>query len=102
MSTLHTINKSPFERSSFSSALTHLRSADALLLIEDAVLAARRGSAFAVDLEKAARSCAIYVLAPDLAARGIEETNLIPKAKVVDYGGFVDLVIQHQRTQAWL
>jgi tRNA 2-thiouridine synthesizing protein B len=102
MPTLHTINKSPFERSAFISALNHLKPADALLMIEDAVVGARRASAFAGVLENAAKNCAIYVLGPDLAARGMAEADVIPGAKLVDYGGFVDLVTQHDRTQAWL
>jgi tRNA 2-thiouridine synthesizing protein B len=102
MSTLHTVNKSPFERSSLISALNHLRPGDALLMLEDGVVGARKGSAFAGLFESAAKGCGIYVLGPDLAARGIAEGDVIPGAKLVDYGGFVDLVTAHQRTQAWL
>lgn len=102
MSTLHTVNKSPFERSAFVSALNHLRPGDALLMMEDGVVGARKGSAFAGLLENAAKSCSVYVLGPDLAARGMGETDMIAGAKLVDYGGFVDLVATHDRTQAWL
>ena len=102
MPTLHTVNKSPFERSAFISALNHMRPGDALLMIEDGVVGARKASAFAALLENASQRCAIYVLAPDLAARGMAEKDLVPTAKLVDYGGFVDLVVQHARTQAWL
>jgi tRNA 2-thiouridine synthesizing protein B len=102
MSTLHTVNKSPFERSAFISALNHLRPGDALLMMEDGVVGARKASAFAALLETAAKSCSIYVLRPDLAARGIGENSLIATVKLVDYAGFVDLVTAHRRTQAWL
>jgi tRNA 2-thiouridine synthesizing protein B len=102
MSTLHTINKSPFERSAFLSALSHLRPGDTLLMIEDAVVGARKGSAFAAPLENAAKNCNVCILGPDLAARGMGEADLIAGAKLVDYGGFVDLVTGHDRTQAWL
>jgi tRNA 2-thiouridine synthesizing protein B len=102
MSTLHTVNKSPFERSAFVSALNHLRPGDALLMMEDGVVGVRKGSAFAGLLESAAKSCSVYVLGPDLAARGMGETDMIAGAKLVDYGGFVDLVATHDRTQAWL
>jgi tRNA 2-thiouridine synthesizing protein B len=102
MPTLHTINKSPFERSAFASALKHLRPGDALLMIEDGVVGARKGSAFAAVLENATRGCHVYVLSPDLAARGMKESDLIQDAKPVDYSGFVDLVTSHDRTQAWL
>jgi tRNA 2-thiouridine synthesizing protein B len=102
MSTLHTINKSPFERAAFASALDHLRPGDALLMIEDAVVGARKGSAFAARLENAAKNCSVYVLGPDLAARGMAKNETIAAVKQVDYGGFVDLVASHDRTQAWL
>jgi tRNA 2-thiouridine synthesizing protein B len=102
MSTLHTVNKSPFERSAFISALNHLSPGDALLMIEDGVVGARKGSAFAGLLESAAKGCSVYVLRPDLAARGMGENDVIAGAKLVDYGGFVDLVTTHDRTQAWL
>jgi tRNA 2-thiouridine synthesizing protein B len=102
MSTLHTINKSPFERSAFISALNHLRPGDTLLMIEDAVVGARRGNAFAGLLENAAKNCSICILGPDLAARGMGKNDMIQGAQLVDYGGFVDLVTSHDRTQAWL
>lgn len=102
MSTLHTVNKSPFERSAFISALNHLRPGDALLLIEDGVVGARKGSTFAERVEGAAKTCSVYVLGPDLAARGMGEKDMTAGAKLVDYGGFVDLVTAHDRTQAWL
>jgi len=102
MFTLHTVTKSPFERSAFISALNHLMAGDALLMIEDGVVGARKASAFAALLESAAKSCSIYVLGPDLAARGMGENDVIAGAKLVDYGGFVDLVTSHNRTQAWL
>lgn len=102
MSTLHTINKSPFERSAFISALNHLKPGDAVLMIEDGVVGARKASTFADLLAKAAETCSVYVLGPDLAARGMGETDVIQGARLVDYGGFVDLVAAHDRTQAWL
>ena len=102
MSTLHTVNKSPFERSAFISALNHLKPGDAVLMIEDSVVGARKASAFADLLAMAAESCSVYVLGPDLAARGMGENDVIEGAKLVDYGGFVDLVTTHRQTQAWL
>lgn len=102
MSTLHTINKSPFERAALVSALNHVKAGDALLMLEDAVVGARKGSAVAGVIEAAAKNCSVYVLEPDLAARGMSEKDLIAGARLVDYGGFVDLVASHDRTQAWL
>ncbi len=102
MSTLHTVNKSPFERTALASALRHVKPGDALILIEDAVVGARKAGASVAAIEGAAKDVEIYVLAPDLAARGIDKTEIVPCARIVDYGGFVDLVVKHARTQAWL
>lgn len=102
MSTLHTVNKSPFERSTLASALNHVKPGDSLLILEDAVVGARKGSAVAGLFAAAAKNCSVYVLEPDLTARGIGEGDVIQGAKLVDYGDFVDLVAAHDRTQAWL
>ncbi|HDO52690.1 MAG TPA: sulfurtransferase complex subunit TusB, partial [Rhizobiales bacterium] len=45
---------------------------------------------------------ALYALGADLAARGISEKSVIEGISVVDYGGFVDLVAEHDVSQAWL
>jgi tRNA 2-thiouridine synthesizing protein B len=102
MSTLHTVNKSPFERSTFMSCLGHLQPGDAVLMIEDGVVGARKGGAFAGALANAAGACKLFVLGPDLAARGLKESDLIDGVTVVDYGGFVDLAASHDRTNSWL
>lgn len=102
MSTLHTVNKSPFERSAFISALNHLRAGDALLMLEDGVVGSRKSSAFAGILENAAKTCRVYVLGPDMAARGMEAKDLVAGVELVEYSGFVELVTSHDRTQAWL
>ena len=102
MATLHTVNKSPFERSTFISALNHTVPGDAVLMIEDGVIAARKGNAFADLVTSALSDCTVYVLAPDMAASGIAESDLVDGVKTIDYDGFVDLVADCDRTQAWL
>ena len=102
MSTLHTVNKSPFERSSFQSCLDHVMQGDSILLIEDAVVGARKGGAFAQALGAKRSSCGIYVLGPDLAARGMKAEDIVEGIGRVDYGGFVDLVASNDRVCAWL
>lgn len=103
MSTLHTVNKSPFERGSLASALAHALPGDAVLLVEDGVLGARAGETSAARALKAAMpTCAIHVLGPDLAARGIPADAVVEGVAVVDYGGFVDLAAAHDKVQAWL
>ena len=102
MPTLHIVNKSPFERSALRSCIDHLRAGDAILLIEDAVLATRKGSRAEELLQEALKTCAVFGLGPDLTARGIKAGDMFAAVRLVDYGGFVDLVTQYQRTHAWL
>lgn len=102
MATLHTVNKSPFERNSLASCLGHCKPGDAILLIEDGVVGARRGGSYAWRLAEAGAQVSVYALGPDLAARGLKPEDVEDSVKIVDYAGFVDLAAGHARTQAWL
>jgi tRNA 2-thiouridine synthesizing protein B len=102
MTTLHTVNKSPFERNALQSCVAHMGTGDAILMFEDAVVGARKGSAAAPLIEAAAQTGKVYVLGADMAARGLKADDIVPGVQVVDYGGFVDLVTGHGRTVAWL
>lgn len=98
---LHIVNKSPTERNSLASCLAHARKGSAVILIEDAVYAATRGSAAQASIEGAMKELPVYALGPDLEARGVR-ANVMDGVKVVDYGGFVDLVAEHRTSQSWL
>ncbi|MHA1164851.1 MAG: sulfurtransferase complex subunit TusB [Alphaproteobacteria bacterium] len=102
MPILHTVNKSPFEKSTFKSCLDHARSGDSVLLIEDGVYAATKGTAAAKLIADRNGDVSLYALGADLAARGISEEAVIEGISVVDYEGFVDLVTEHDVSQAWL
>ncbi|MCB1514971.1 MAG: sulfurtransferase complex subunit TusB [Hyphomicrobiaceae bacterium] len=102
MTTLHMVNKSPFERNAMKSCLAHALEGDGVILFEDGVYGAVKGSAVTGDIQGKAGAVKVYVLGPDLAARGIADGRLIEGIKVVDYPGFVDLVTSHERTQSWL
>lgn len=99
---LHTVNKSPFEKNALQSCLEHTQADSSILMFEDGVYGAMQGTKVAAAVEKAAASCKIYVLGPDLAARGMNEDKIISGIQVVDYGGFVDLVAENSTVQAWL
>jgi tRNA 2-thiouridine synthesizing protein B len=101
MSTLHTVNKSPYERNSAASAFAHLRAGDAVLLIEDGVLGARRGGSFERRIGEA-QGVTVYALKPDLDARGLKPEQIADGVKVVAYDGFVDLAAAYDRVCAWL
>ena len=99
---LHTVNKSPFERGALESCLDHAQPGSAVLMLEDGVYGAVTGSRVADKVAQAAKDCKLYVLGPDLAARGIAQDKLIAGIDVVDYGGFVDLAATNTSVQAWL
>jgi tRNA 2-thiouridine synthesizing protein B len=98
---LHTVNKSPFENKALESCLKFARKGSAVLLIEDGVYAAARNTAVSRQVEEAMKDVAIYALAPDVAARGMQN-RVMDGVRLVDYGGFVDLVVEHNAVQSWL
>ncbi len=98
---LHIVNKSPLERNTLDSCLAAAQPGAAVLLIEDGVYAATRGNAAEARLSAALASLEIYALAPDLEARGMAQ-SLAAGVKLVDYAGFVELVVQHKNCQSWL
>ncbi len=102
MSILHTVNKSPFERNSLDSCLKFAQSGAAVLLIEDGIYAALSGTSAEARMKGALDVVKVYVLGPDLKARGFSEERVIPGISVVDYAGFVDLSAEHAKVQAWL
>lgn len=97
---LHIVNKSPTERTTLASCLG-IATDGALLLIEDGVYAATRGSSSETTLRDAMARLQIYVLLPDLEARGLGGA-LMEGVQAVDYAGFVDLVAEHPSCQSWL
>ena len=102
MSTLHTVNKSPFGNGSLLSCLKHCKPGDAVLLVEDGVYGALEGSSVAGEVKESLDGVTLYVLGGDVSARGIGAGKMMSEAKNVDYDGFVDLVTEHDRTQSWL
>ena len=98
---LHTMNKSPFERNTFDTCMAHLKKGHALLLIEDGVYAATKGTDAAKKLQEAMKTVSVYALQPDIEARGLQN-RVLDGVKLVDYGGFVDLAAEHPTVQSWL
>ena len=101
MSELHTVNKSPFEKSSFDSCMGHVQAGSAVLLYEDGVYAAMKGTATAAKIA-AASGVKFYALGPDLKGRAIAADRLVEGVQVVDYAGFVDLTVEHAKVVAWV
>jgi tRNA 2-thiouridine synthesizing protein B len=101
MSTLHTVNKSPFEKSSMASCLRYAKEGHSVLMYEDGVYAAVKGTAVA-DKLKAASGVKFYALGSDLKSRGIAEDKLLEGVEVVDYSEFVNLAAENDKVQAWV
>lgn len=102
MAMLHTINKSPFERNALNSCLTKSKDGSSILLIEDAVVGALKGTVIADKITSAVANKNVYVLGSDLNTRGFTEADIIDGIKIIDYAGFVDLVAEHSNVQSWL
>jgi tRNA 2-thiouridine synthesizing protein B len=98
---LHTVNKSPFEKNSLDTCLRLALPGSAVLLFEDGVYAAMRDTEMAERLSAAAGKIDLYVLGPDLEARGVAPTAVIPGVRIVDYTGFVELAVAHDKVQSW-
>jgi tRNA 2-thiouridine synthesizing protein B len=102
MSILHTVNKTPFERNALDSCLKLAKAGSSVLLFEDGVYAALKGTAAEAKLAAALDTVKVYVLSEDLKARGFSEERVIPGIKLTDYAGFVDLAAENDKVQAWL
>ena len=100
--TLHTVNKSPFERDALASCLRVARAGSTVLLIEDGVYAALDGAQDPASIEQAMERLAIAALSPDLAARGLDTGRVRAGIVLVDYAGFVTLAATHDNVQSWL
>ena len=44
----------------------------------------------------------MYVLGPDLVARGLDKNSLINNIEIIDYQEFVKLAVENERIQNWL
>lgn len=95
MPTLFVLSHAPHSDSLQEKTVKMARRGDGVLLIEDAVYAATPApTALSRAMGEAReRGVALWVLEPDLRARGV--TSDLP---TVDYGGFVDLIAAHDRS----
>ena len=74
----------------------------AVLLLEDGIYGALKGTQVEAQIKSALDNVKVYVLGPDVKARGFAEDRLIDGVEVVDYAGFVDLAAENDKVQAWL
>ena len=98
---LHIINKSPFERDNLESCLRLATPGSTILLIEDGVYAALKGTGVADSINGAMKDFSFRVLDADLEARGVAD-KVMDGVEKVNYDGFVDLVTESDKVQSWL
>ena len=102
MPMLHTVNKSPFERGALESCIRLATKGSSVILIEDGVYGATKGTKASGMVENAMKDLSFFVLGSDLKARGVDESRLIDGITVVDYSGFVKLSVENDKVQSWL
>lgn len=101
MSTLHTINKSPFSHATLASCLQVCGKQDGILLLEDGVFGALLSAPCAEELSALIKTgVKVHVLTGDVNARGLQE-KIRGDIYVTDYNGFVELSIEHNCVQSW-
>ena len=96
---LNILNKSS-RSESLDDCLTQISPGDALLLIEDGVLAAVDTPHNHQWLQRCPEGVALYTLREDAVARGVE-SHLMTQFHPVGYEEFVDLVAQFRLSQSW-
>tara|TARA_B100001029_G_scaffold135925_1_gene114836 strand:+ start:1570 stop:1872 length:303 start_codon:yes stop_codon:yes gene_type:complete len=99
---LHTVNKSPFEKNSLETCLRLSEKDAAVLLIEDGVYGALKGTKLEAIVKESLNTVKMYVLGPDLMARGLDKNSLINNIEIIDYQDFVKLAVENERIQNWL
>ena len=98
---LHTVNKSPYQSDALTTCFGLAQPGSAVLLIEDGVYGAMDKTKFSAAVEIAQQYCTIYVLEPDLQARGIDSDRIMNAIHTINYDGFVSLVEANPVVQAW-
>ncbi|MCV2535585.1 sulfurtransferase complex subunit TusB [Enterobacter wuhouensis] len=94
---LHTLSRSPWQ-CDIDALMRMLREGDALLLMQDGVLAALEGSRFVEILNSAPIS--VSALKDDLDARGLFG-QISAKIDVIGYTEFVNLTVKHASQMNW-
>ncbi|HCS63448.1 MAG TPA: sulfurtransferase complex subunit TusB [Cellvibrio sp.] len=101
MSTLHTINKSPYAHSTLTSCLRVCTERDGILLLEDGVFGATTSAPGADELQMLSqRGVKIFALMNDIKARGLEGKVAL-NISLIDYNAFVQLTLDHRCVQSW-
>ena len=100
MSTLFVLNRSWHDTVWLFEQMAFASNGDSILLIEDAVLALHSPTTLGSFLAKCqAIGISVYALNNDCELRGI--INKYPSISLLDYTGYVDLIVEHDKQVAW-
>jgi len=94
---LHLIFQSPVE----TAVLERTEAGDVLVFLENSVLRILQNGVLAEPLAGKLSTQRLYVLAEDLAVRGISPEALIEGIEVIDYAGLLALTVKHPLIQSW-
>ncbi len=94
---LHTINKN---NEALHRCLSLIGNKDAVLLIEDGVYAALTSKKNQAVWDALSPGVKTYVMADDLAVRGISD-KMLPFFGCVDWSGFVSLSLEYEKVISW-
>ena len=101
MSTLHTVNKSPYSNSSLLSCIKICSKSDAILLLEDGVFGVLTSTPESkLLLQLALSGTKVFAISADVKARGLTD-KLPPFIEPIDYNNFVQLSIEYRCIQSW-
>ena len=89
---LHTVNQSPFSSHLLKTCISMVSPGDEILLLENGVYGVQHQLLNSCP-------CPVYAIEADLSARGLAEKAR--HVSVIDYAGYVDLCIIHQKQVAW-
>lgn len=100
MSQVATIRESWFRSPWLYERLLFTDTGDAIVLLEDAVLALHTPLPLSSFLAKCeARGVCVFAMAEDCRMRGIE--NQQPAVQLIEDAEFVDLIVEHDKQVAW-
>lgn len=95
---LHLIFQSVVEHA----VLQRIASADDVVFMENAVFRVYKGNILAAELLKMLNNnIHLYVMNEEIETRGINQNELIPGVKVIDYSGLVELTQKNKVTMSW-
>lgn len=95
---LHTITRSPYQSTALAQCVEYLTAGDAILLLEDAVVAGLTKNNFLSEIKNVGVD--IYLLEADVIARGLQD-KCDQSINLIDYKGFVSLTVTHDKHMKW-